>query len=97
MSMRPCEGMKRKDKATVPPEVALALRFGKQAYQRHSSWDSEPDDVCLQTYLICGRLIHDKKAGPQLWERFRGELLKKPGIQNWWGYQQFEKKRSKRV
>jgi hypothetical protein len=93
MPRKPDKEKKRRPGSTIPPEVSLALCFGKQAYQKHPTWDTEePDQTCLDTYLLCGRIIHDKKAGPALWQHYRGELLKRADIKGWWGFKEFEKR-----
>jgi hypothetical protein len=98
MARKPDKVKTRRPGSTVPPEVALALRFGKQAYQRHPTWDTEePDQTCLETYLLCGHIINEKDFGKRLWARFRGELLKRADIKTFWAFREYEKKRSKPV
>jgi hypothetical protein len=95
MPFKPREGFKRRGEV-VPVPVALALRYGKLAYQQHSTCKNEPDDECMEVYLICGQLIRNPDAGKRLWAAHRDALLRVPGVQSWWGYKQFEK-RSKQV
>jgi hypothetical protein len=93
MPRKPDKVKTRRVGSTVPPEVALALRFGKLAYRMHPTWESdEPAQECLDAFLLCGRIINQKGFAEQLWERFRDVLLKKPGIQSWWAYQEYEKR-----
>jgi hypothetical protein len=82
----------RLQKPSIPPEVLYVLKYGKNAYVEHPSWGDEPDDVCMDVFLLCGKLIRDRDEGPKLWNQYRGELLKRAGIRTWWCFKKFEAK-----
>lgn len=84
-------------KPLVPVEVKWVLKHGKCAYKFHPTFEVEPDDECMEIYLLCGIVIRDRDAGKNLWAKYRGELLRKPGVQSWWGFKQFEAKREKQT
>ncbi len=75
---------------TVPREIAFALQYGKTAWQLHPGY-AEANDEATAVFLACGRLINSPDHGRYLWQRYRGELMKRPGIKTWWAYGEFEK------
>jgi hypothetical protein len=72
----------------VPPEIVMALKLGKSAYQRHETWPDEPDQMCMAVFLICGVLI--RNAGRELWMQHRTVLKQRSDIRTFWAFKEYE-------
>lgn len=85
-------GYKRKgytDK--VPPEIVMALKLGKSAYQHCPTWEVEPDsDLCMSVFLVCGQLI--RGGGLSLCQKHRSELMRRSDVKTFWAFKEFEKR-----
>ncbi len=73
----------------VPAEVAFCIQHGRASWRLHPEYESA-SDVALNTYLLCGRIINIPNAGRELWQKYRSELMKRPGIKTWWAYAEYE-------
>jgi hypothetical protein len=85
-------GYKKKSSSDkVPPEIILALKFGKSAYERPEALPDDPDqDLCMSVFLICGKLI--RGGGLELWQAHRSDLMRRSDVKTWWAFKEFEKR-----
>lgn len=90
MPRKPDKVKNRKPSSSVPPEWAYAFRYGKRAYLEHPGY-AEPTEEAFNVYMACGVMIHRPEKARELWQYYREALLKRPGVQSWWAFEQYEK------
>jgi hypothetical protein len=83
---------KKETSERVPAPIAYAFQHGKRSYLDHPGYAEVTEEAFL-VYMVCGVLINDPAKARKLWQQYRGELLKKPGIKSWWAFKEYEPKR----
>jgi hypothetical protein len=95
MPFKPREGFRRKEKKAVPPEVLAFFKHGLHAYKANPTFETDPDQLCWETYLLCGQVIHNRHFGRSLWDDYRDLVLPMKGVKDWWAFGQYESKHVK--